>query len=524
MADLLKRETGPQVEALPANDGKLSKYGEYVSLSELRRLRRHDIIRLCRAIIIAPLLKAEWSVESDEGVSEDIVSFIDSEVASFWESLLDSGLKGVLDFGYQCYEKVFENINGTLHLKYLVPLLPEYCTVYVETETGKLAFLRVKAGTREVDLEVDKVLILNAEVEGTNWYGESILQSAYPAFKMQEEYDELTYNGLLKSTYGTPLIQVPPGQQAIGEQIANDLRLGNSIVVQRTVDDQRPRADDNHPEYTIDIISFPAKDYGSLLNEKRYCDERMVRALMLPPRAVLEGTHGTKSEAEVHTDTAIAVMEARLRLVVTQINKHVINQLLRENYGDSYENKVWISLQPIADKSIEYLKQILSQILSLSPEVASMINLTSIMEKLAIPVEGDSDNENFVDTIRAMMVQDNADAEGTGLPVDSTESTVEPSKERVTENTVSLVDAGGDQIDQAIATGEVDRQSISLTGIQIENAESLADAYLLGQRPYEYVIQALVTYLSISEERAKALIAHLVGFKPTQINSEEKSQ
>lgn len=74
--------------------------------------------------------------------------------------------------------------------------------------------------------------------------------------------------------------------------------------------------------------------------------------------------------------------------MVQQYNWHLVNQLLRLNYGPESENTVWISVAPITDLAMIYLRSLYTAILSNSEGFnaeADNIDRKALRDKLSIP-------------------------------------------------------------------------------------------------------------------------------------------
>jgi hypothetical protein len=119
----------------------------------------------------------------------------------------------------------------------------------------------------------------------------------------------------------------------------------------------------------------------------------LVRAFGLPERAVLEGQFGTKAEAEAHADLAIANMELRHQVLVQDINWHVVNQLLRLNWGEDSEGMVYLQPAPIADLALSFLRQLIISTLTQPEGFATFISgvdIESLYDRMNIPILPDA--------------------------------------------------------------------------------------------------------------------------------------
>ncbi len=142
--------------------------------------------------------------------------------------------------------------------------------------------------------------------------------------------------------------------------------------------------------WKIDLLDDGGPKQFSMVARMKYLDALKVRAFGLPERVVLEGQFGTKSEAEQHSDTAIVNMEVRHQIIVQLINWHLVNQLLRFNYGPESENTVFITPAPIVDLVLENTRRTFDKILS-SPEgfmsAVDIIDLEAIRDQIGLPAK-----------------------------------------------------------------------------------------------------------------------------------------
>jgi hypothetical protein len=114
----------------------------------------------------------------------------------------------------------------------------------------------------------------------------------------------------------------------------------------------------------------------------------MVRGLLLPERSVLEGQSGTKAESEAHQNIAIISMDLQHRFVTQQVNKFVVNQLLRYNFGVAYNNKVRLVASPLSNEKIDWLRGLYQSILTNPQGFASEfpnLDVDSLKDMLGVP-------------------------------------------------------------------------------------------------------------------------------------------
>jgi hypothetical protein len=189
---------------------------------------------------------------------------------------------------------------------------------------------------------------------------------------------------------GTSLVGgVETDNFTIAQTIISRLESSGAIAVPRTLAEFTADLNAQTPDaWKIELIN----DSGgqTAFNDRmKYLDALKARAFGMPERTVFEGQFGTKAEAEAHADLAIVFMEMRHSIICQQINQHVVNQLLRTNFGPDAEDSVYIQPAPIADLEKSYLQKLYDTILAdpngLMTEIGG-IDMESLRDRLGIPV------------------------------------------------------------------------------------------------------------------------------------------
>ena len=396
-------KTPPQLLNLPAFDNTLEKKATSATYTQLRELRKDPTIALARQLAIAPILASLWSVEATDEAPEGAKEFIEKQIKPTRMHILRNGFLGCIDFGWQSFEKVFElTKDGLIGLKKLKPLLPDLTDILVNGENGAFAGVRQQSQntTANIDLLVGEVLLLYIDVEGTDWYGQGILDIVKKTQDSWEEVDTAAKRYDKKIAGANWIVHYPEGTSLIeGEEVDNfkiatdvshSLEASGTLILPSGVKDLM---DDLEKQlgggWKVELISAKGS-ISDFISRQKYLDALKVRAFGLPERAVLEGMFGTKAEAEAHADFAIINMEIRHAIVVELVNWHLVNQLLRFNWGVEAENTVFIKPTPIVDLVLQYLREVYSAVLA-SPEgfVVAMdtIDLGAMQDQLGLPIK-----------------------------------------------------------------------------------------------------------------------------------------
>lgn len=398
--------TGPQVfTSVPYTDGVRP-----MTLKKLRQMRRDPVIALVRFMFFAGIIQGEWSFEGED---EEQIAFIESQMLPIRRHILSTGALGCFDFGWQPYEKIFDvdqmalKINNERQppryfnsLRKLKPLIQDDTAIEEDFDTG--AFLGFTNGNVTLDLE--KCLLLNFDVEGTNWEGESTLENAEAPYDQGVTLREAVKRYDKKMAGAHWIVYYPDGNSkfngeevpnhTVAQEILQNLVSSGSIACPIGKTGFQTLQEQNQG-WKIELITAGG---GSLDFTTRfdYLDKSKARALGFPERSILEGLHGTKAEAESHGDFVLTMIEYRHDCLLESINWHLVNQLLRMNYGSGTENDVVIKAAPLSDSSKAMLSKIYDTILA-SPDGMlrefDRLDVESIAQTLGIPRDERDDDD-----------------------------------------------------------------------------------------------------------------------------------
>lgn len=370
------------------------------SFEAYRIIRRHPTVSLARVLGNAPMVAAEWSVESDDDVPEDRVEFV-RELVGLHEPIMERALLGGLDFGWQPFEKVFAIKGGRAVLRKLKPLLHDLTIILIDPVTG--AFAGFKQG--EVVIPLENSLLISFGVEGTQWYGQSQLEIIRPthdkwvlADRGAEKYDKKIAGSHWVIYYphgSTSIAGKDTDNSVIAATMLRAMEASAGIMMPSTVAKFVDQMKAPPPGWRIEILSDKGTSSQAKFVERlAYLDKIMVRGLGWPERAILEGTHGTKAEASVHSRAAVTAMDVKHRYVTRLINWHMVDQLLALNWGEDARGTVRLVASPIEDVKVEWLREVYLAMLK-NPdafaEEAAALDRTALRETLDVPSQDQPD-------------------------------------------------------------------------------------------------------------------------------------
>lgn len=392
--------TVPQVGYLVSQQELWQQLPQGVTYATYRKIRKDPTIALARSLVIATLLSGEWSVEADEDVDDDVVEFITSTMLPLREEIVEAAAIGVIDFGWQAFEKVFKVRDGKIELKKMKPLLQDITLILIDEKTGELVGVRqVPLSGDQLDIDLSKVFHVALRVEGTYWYGESLLENCREAWENWNEANAGAKNYDKKVAGSRFVVYYPPGTSVIdgaktdNGQIAvsllSALEHSGSITVPRMVADFINELNpDTENGWKVESLDSGSAQQGSFNERLRYLDSLKVRGLLVPERSVLEGQFGTKAEAGEHGDLAVTNIQEFDKRITREMNRQVVNQLLALNFGRDMIGKVRLSAMPLIDEQAKMFREIYDKIISnpegFQQEVASL-DTDAIKDKLGLP-------------------------------------------------------------------------------------------------------------------------------------------
>lgn len=394
----------------------------------IRRMRRHPTINLARILSIAPALAAGWSYEETKNAPVGAKEWFEKEIEPFRLHLIQTGLAGCIDFGWQSYEKVFEYLDekyldGKVHIKKLKPLLPDLTHIRVNPINGEFTGLQQFMNFASIqqnsiiNLDLEESLLYYIDYEGNNLYGNSVMRVAEMPYRFSQvtnsanlRYDKKIAGSHWVVSYpiGTSL-KGPKGAQIevdnfeIAQAIIQTLESSGAVAIPTMlasyIDDLNSvggQFASEKRDWRVEILSDNSAGAGSFDTRLRYLDTLIFRAFGLPERSASEGQFGTKAEAGEHIDFALTHITFRHDWFCQLTNYHLVNQLMRINWGRRYENTVYIKPKPLNDESIAFLRQAylaFLQLPSTEPQEVTGTDFEALRQRIGIPVNKEEEED-----------------------------------------------------------------------------------------------------------------------------------
>lgn len=419
-------KTTEQVLVGTSVDGRLTKRQPLAWEKKVRKMRRDPTLGFLRDMFMAPILASEWTVVADDAKYRDAVPLIDECVIPKRLDFLRHTFRGLMDFGWQCFEKIyaFEERDGFVHLRHLKPLLQDITHLLVD-EKGHLIGAQnipihvaghgvtsiINGSTFAgpwIELSLDEVLVVYRDVEGTNWYGEALMRRAESPYDNWEETEQAAQRFDKKIAGAHWVVYYPLGTSMwegvetdnfdIAKAILSATESSGRMAIPQKVLDFVESANDlsslseDKLAWKVELLSAPGSADSSFVGRQKYLDALKARAIGIPERSIFEGQFGTRAEAEAHADFAIDNIEMAHADVVEQVNQHVINVLLDLNYGASYVDHVYVQPSPLSEAKRMWLRRMYESYFSTQSgeaEEVDAVDWASIRELIGLPLKNE---------------------------------------------------------------------------------------------------------------------------------------
>jgi len=382
-------------------DKKLNKPSTTNSYEDYRRIRKDATVALVREIAPGPILAANWSFEKEKGVPKKWLTFIKDNILEIRNDFLLQAIRGLNDFGWMPFEKVwYRDSKGYARLKKLKALLHDHTYIMVDDKGSFLGFKQTDFAETVVPLE--KSFLLSQDVEGTNWYGTGKLEIVS---KIQGHWDDSNdgANRYDKKIAGSHwVVYYPIGVTEVSGAETDNYDLAGTILnalessgkmripasVQSHIQELNA---DGKSEWKIEAISDNVARQHSFVARLEYLDRLKVRAYGFPEETILKTRYSPSSEQGIHANIVATAQDVQHQYIVSMLNRHVVNQLLRYNFGKNAEGKVYIVPAPITNMSLTFLQDVYKMMMNNQGIVGAEYNNVDIPElrtKIAIPHNG----------------------------------------------------------------------------------------------------------------------------------------
>lgn len=393
------------------------------SYSYFRRVLADPSVRLVRMISYAPTLASEWVWTATKDAPKEALETIQNMFNPLRDQYFDDAVRSD-DFGWQPFEKIYQEIGGVFTCTKLKNLLPDLTGIYVTDGGGFDGF-----GNMGKILDRSKGLLLTYDGEGGNLYGRGNVRNLLEvipwwnaANQAAAQYDKKVAGVFL-------VLHYPPGQSVdkdgnvvenskIAQQILNRIAAGNPIAVCNEFAGEAMVGQDflsnvtqaDRVRWRFEMLSDQSTTRATGFTERlTYLDKLKARAWLVPERAVFEAQRsGSKADSESMGEIIPVMAQLRGNRYTDALNglpsdpTSTINTVLRMNWGPKAIGTVTVKCKAIADDTKKFLREITKQLLMPGPtnqlsNTAS--NVGKIFEESGMPAPTDPLTDEAVNVV-----------------------------------------------------------------------------------------------------------------------------
>jgi len=383
-------------------------YSSDRSISQYKLMRRYPMCWMGLQFIKLGLPDAAFTVVCSEKKYESIIKV---QLKKIWHKLVREATE-CLDFGFKAFENRYEygslfyneeeSFSGIL-LRQPKGLDGESIEILVDAD-GSLKGFRQKVQGKNIDVLVAerKCLLFTHNLESGQYYGMSALETAYPFWydavlnrQFHMRWLERKGTGFFKGLY-------PAGKtddvdnQDIMLSLLDNLIDGNVIAL--------PSGRDDKGQLFWDVSYLSTDDKTDPFIERaKYIDEMILKALVIPEKALVQGEIGARASIEAFQNMFIQRKQAILNEIVDTINRYLLPHFIELNFGKN------INVQIIASRLSDNAQEVAGLIVQKLLEKDKIeINKSWLVEKTGVPIiDNDSDISASSKTEKMSNIYDN---------------------------------------------------------------------------------------------------------------------
>jgi len=390
----------------------------------LLEMNREPTIGLARDLSVAPAMLEPWTVETrlDDEIHERAADLTRNIIKRWRDYLVRTAMYAHADHGWKGYEIAYNlvDLGGDEGQRWVIDWINalDNSRTWQQREQKTNRFIGLKHQDTESgnDVYVDELhsLFVNFDYDGQGNYGEPLANRAYTPWCQwnnandgADRYDQKAAGAFLVVKY--PVGQTPYGDSktltdnaTIADNLAQALRASGyatlPVVIEQ--DDMSVGSETVLEQWKIEMVAGGAGIQADFVDRLKYLDARKVRAYGIPERAVLEGTFGTKAEAEAHGDVALLLAHMAHRFIISEFNKKV-DYLMEINYALP-PGSVTVVLGDVSDSRRASLSLIFEKFLAdatLGPEIVEKVDVDAMMQIVGVPVVDSLDDADDTDDV-----------------------------------------------------------------------------------------------------------------------------
>lgn len=332
-------------------------------IDNVETMRRTDAtVQAVLSALKTPILSTEWRIESED---EEIRQFVEDNLFGMertWKEFLREAL-AYLDFGHYVFEIIYKVEDGQVKLKDLSPRIPRsiqdwQVNGFFYGITQQIRTDDPSAPLSNVDIPSEKLLVLTNEKEGDDVTGRSVLRSAWKHFSFKDVLYRVQAIAAERYGVGVPTIYMKSGfsdeQKGEAEEMVKNLRSNEKsfMVIPWSKEDGE-----------VEILTPTANTQGSSIEAAiKHHDREILQSVLAGFLGLGADSAGSFALSRDQSGFFLNNVQEKAQYVVEQINRQVINRLVKINFGVDAA-KAELKFNPLGEVDSKELSEVLKNLL-----------------------------------------------------------------------------------------------------------------------------------------------------------------
>lgn len=315
-----------------------SKLIERSGIDVFDEMRKSD--GTVRAAILActlPIRAANWYIDpaSDAQADKDVADFVTAALFEYqsltWDDILRHALLS-LPLGVMVFEKVFTTtvVNGATRIIWdkLAPRMPRSIYKWAIGDGSQPGITQIRSDGHTVEIPMEKLLVVANEMEGMNWWGTSILRSAYKHWYIKNSLYKIDAIAAERQGLGIPYVKLPENytesDRSKAETILKNVRANSQAFIIEPQD------------YEIgfkDMKASTTRDFSPSIAHHNREILLAVLAQFLELGGGMAGSSGSRAVSQDHSQLFVQSLDSYAKNIASSINKGAIRELVDLNFN-----------------------------------------------------------------------------------------------------------------------------------------------------------------------------------------------
>ncbi len=377
-------------------------YGTY------EKVDRDDTVALVRSIVEGPIIAAgQKYAKSSDDVPDKWLAAAQRAVDPLWHDLVRDCLSSAFTYGNAPFELVWSDDRTTVvRCKPLRPAM----TDYLADDKGVVRGVcnRTGSGDPPVELVGPKAFWWTYKGRFGDPYGTSRHDPIITAW--DQKLQLLDRLGALVRKYSgvTAQLHYPEGVSKdiagveypnayLGKQVLDAVARGEPVMFPNRyagIIEDNPKGDMSlagKSDWQLSAIDLGTTgDYTKgILDAIAACDRRIVQGYLRPSRMVLEAEHGSRADAQQHTETGTVEAQLVANDICRAVTRGIVDALLVVNFGERARGAVVVESNPIDDDRPRMLMALVTAAIAnpaLAADVWQRIDRNLVLDEVDIPM------------------------------------------------------------------------------------------------------------------------------------------